>query len=147
MPLVFIGATWGQIIHTTVASIIEMAILAFVIFLLLLKTLIEAYKEYKLHKCDMETKRKTIVASEIDNYIQNPLTTDSNSNKNDDSRSKYAINLGESMERDFEEVKLEMATHDEEMEGDPEYKPRYIKRLIPLLVMFILLGKFSPSLA
>lgn len=162
MPLVLIGAFWGEVIHGTVAPIIESAILALVIGYLLFKTFVEIIKEYKEHKEEMtEEPSKIDHTNEGINGMSDSLVSQEGSPKITRTASINKLNNEMKMYvKDKNMLAINSAEEENSLENieehsfsskqiindgkyDEVYKPRYIKRGIPILIMIVLLSKFK----
>jgi hypothetical protein len=163
MPLVLVGAFWGEVVHGTVAPIIESTIFALVVGYLLFKCFVELIKEYKEHKKEMmEIKHAPIdneeIKKDLNGETSESVASDDGSPKmlaetdivdeiqpSDDSVNNFAINKEKEEESTdhTDELNISFKEIIDDGKYDLVYKPRYIKRGVPILIMIVLLSKID----
>lgn len=163
MPIVLIGAFWGEVIHGTVAPIISATALALVIGYLLFKIFVAIVKEYRAHVKQMtkinviakdedeanremlRSRSESVISQEIiDNMTIATSIIDSKGEirmPSDDIANMFAINIEEVMTRSSASNVTEDSLDSINPQYDNVYTPRYFKRAIPILIMIILLSK------
>lgn len=163
MPLCLIGAFWGEVLHATLASEIETLFFCIIVAILLIKSYIELIKTYRKYKKSQRKVRPTVLNDEVSTISDKMVSPTSIQDgvQEDSSPAQKAINpdAEDSDSEDSEE--LELSKYKERVEKrrqtvfegiddvenhpqfDKEYKPRYLKRLIPMIFMVAMLGKFS----
>ena len=170
-PLVLIGAFWGEVIHETLAPVLETFLFWVIVAYLLFKTYIELIKEYREYKKSLLTVAP-ITKSQLgaegstsgltaigDNGLGETTNTEIGKETSvslidrkshlglgeNAERSNYLINLEQesslhSAEEKDKKIQNRISQYADDPRYDKVYKPRHLKRLIPLIIMIVMLG-------
>ncbi|CAI2368978.1 unnamed protein product [Moneuplotes crassus] len=159
LPLVLIGAFWGEVFHAIIARAIESVIFCLIVAFLLVRTFMQSINKYKLHKRLQKKKKKrnlsvtctrggsihgvndslrsSINSESINTEFSESLTiNDDNEDSEEKQKMKKYLEKVESMRQQAFEGIDDIHNHPK---FDQKYKPRYIKRAIPVLIVICML--------
>ncbi|CAI2367806.1 unnamed protein product [Moneuplotes crassus] len=168
MPLVLVGAFWGEVLHSTVAPVIESLFFCVIVAFLLIKTYIELIKEYRKY-VKQQTKIKAVNLEKDEGSLSTAMVLTETAQNRIISKGLGEGGLGNTINQsvDDEDSKdIEDSEDSEELENskyiqrvearrktvfegvlditedprfDQEYKPRYLKRALPIVFMLAML--------